>query len=112
MAEKSAGLCISIAEEESGTFFKEFLPTEEYFSQRKQHTADISYDEVWNTIHRGSMPELQDNLDFNWQMFYGAYVRTYIERDVRELSEIVKSYYNRGILYGMSFGFTKTGTLI
>lgn len=34
------------------------------------------------------MPELYAYLDFDWQMFYGAYVRTYIERDVRELSEI------------------------
>lgn len=65
-----------------------FIPTEEYFSERKKHLADISYDEVWNTIHRGSMPELHDNPDFNWQMFYGAYVRTYIDRDVRELTEI------------------------
>ncbi len=39
-------------------------------------------------IHRGSMPELCENSDFDWQMFYGAYVRTYIERDVRDLSEI------------------------
>lgn len=65
-----------------------FLPTEEYFAERKNHLADISYDEVWQRIHRGSMPELQDNPDFNWQMFYAAYVRTYIDRDVRELSEI------------------------
>lgn len=65
-----------------------FLPTEEYFAERKGQLADISYDEVWNRIHRGSMPELHDNPDFNWQMFYGAYVRTYIDRDVRELSEI------------------------
>ena len=34
------------------------------------------------------MPELCREPDFDWQMFYGAYVRTYIERDVRELSEI------------------------
>jgi len=34
------------------------------------------------------MPELYAYSDFDWQMFYGAYVRTYIERDVRELSEI------------------------
>lgn len=34
------------------------------------------------------MQELYSNPGFNWQMFYGAYVRTYIERDVRELSEI------------------------
>ncbi|MCM1375146.1 MAG: hypothetical protein NC245_08670 [Muribaculum sp.] len=33
------------------------------------------------------MPELYNNPDFNWQMFYGACVRTYIEWDVRELSE-------------------------
>ena len=65
-----------------------FLPTDEYFSQHKTQTADISYDEVWNTIHRGCMPELHSNPDFDWQMFYGAYVRTYIDRDVRELSEI------------------------
>ncbi len=81
-------LGFSLRESHGIAFDIPFLPTAEYFSQRKLHTADISYDEVWDTIHRGSMPELQDNPDFNWQMFYGAYVRTYIERDVRELSEI------------------------
>lgn len=65
-----------------------FLPTEEYFAERKSNLANISYDDVWNVIHRGSMPELSTNNDFDWQMFYGAYVRTYIERDVRELSDI------------------------
>ena len=65
-----------------------FLPTEEYFAERKGQLANITYDDVWNRIYRGSMPELHDNPDFNWQMFYGAYVRTYIDRDVRELSEI------------------------
>ncbi len=65
-----------------------FVPTAEYFAERKKDLADISYDDVWNTIHRGSMPELRENPDFDWQMFYGAYVRTYIDRDVRELSEI------------------------
>lgn len=81
-------LGFSLRETHGIAFDAPFLPTEEFFSQRKLHAADISYDEVWDTIHRGSMPELQDNPDFNWQMFYGAYVRTYIERDVRELSEI------------------------
>ena len=81
-------LGFSLRESHGIAFDIPFLPTEEYFSQRKLHTVDISYNDVWNTIHRGSMPELQDNPNFNWQMFYGAYVRTYIERDVRELSEI------------------------
>lgn len=65
-----------------------FIPTEEYFSARKQNLADITYDEVWNTVQRGLMPELFINPNFSWQLYYSAYVRTYIERDVRELSEI------------------------
>ena len=81
-------LGLSLRESYGIAFDVPFLPTEEYFSQRKLHTANIPYDAVWNTIHRGAMPEMQDNPDLNWQRFYGAYVRTYIERDVRELSEV------------------------
>lgn len=65
-----------------------FIPTPEYFVERKTELADLSYNDIWKIIHRGSMPELRENPDFDWQMFYGAYVRTYIDRDVRELSEI------------------------
>ena len=65
-----------------------FIPTEEYFSARKQNLADITYDEVWNAVQRGLMPELFINPNYSWQLYYSAYVRTYIERDVRELSEI------------------------
>lgn len=65
-----------------------FLPTDEYFDERKKQLANIPYEDVWKMIHRGSMPEPCENPDFDWQMFYGAYVRTYIERDVRDLSEI------------------------
>ena len=39
-------------------------------------------------IHRGSMPELSLNKDYDWQMFYGSYVKTYIERDVRKLTQV------------------------
>lgn len=81
-------LGLSLRETSELDFLTPFIPTEEYFAERKNCLAEISYDDVWNTIHRGSMPELRGNPDFDWQMFYGAYVRTYIERDVRELSEI------------------------
>lgn len=65
-----------------------FIPTEGYFAQRRKQLVNIPYASVWEMIHRGSMPELCENPDFDWQMFYGAYVQTYIERDVRALSEI------------------------
>jgi predicted AAA+ superfamily ATPase len=65
-----------------------FLPTEEYFAERGKDGQALSYDGVWQAIHRGSFPELCANPGFDWQMFYGAYVRTYLERDVRSLAQV------------------------
>ncbi len=65
-----------------------FIPTDEYFSQRKTNLSTIAYSDIWNIIQRGTMPELYENPDFDWQMYYAAYLRTYIERDVRDISEI------------------------
>ncbi len=44
-------------------------------------------EEVWRTIHRGSMPELQDP-NVEWDAFYSDYVRAYLERDVRDLINV------------------------
>lgn len=81
-------LGFSLRESHKIDFDLPFLPVDDYFSAHRQQLADVGYDEVWRTIHRGSMPELTVNPDYDWQMFYGAYVRTYIERDVRDLTEI------------------------
>lgn len=78
----------SLREIKDVDFNTPFIPTDEYFAERKKYLADVDYDEVWNILHRGSMPELCENPDFDWQMFYGAYLRTYIERDVRDLTDI------------------------
>lgn len=78
----------SLREIKGVDFDTPFIPTDEYFASRRESLATVAYDDVWNIIHRGSMPELCENPDFDWQMFYGAYLRTYIERDVRDLSEI------------------------
>ena len=43
--------------------------------------------DVWNLIHRGSMPELQDS-NIDWDLFYTDYVAAYLERDVRELVSV------------------------
>lgn len=78
----------SLREIKDVDFNTPFIPTDEYFAERKKSVADVDYDEFWNILHRGSMPELCENPDFDWQMFYGAYLRTYIERDVRDLTDI------------------------
>lgn len=81
-------LGLSMREYQQLKFNDAFLPTEEYFAGRRKELKPLSYDELWSVIHRGSMPDLLLNDDFNWQMFYASYVKTYIERDVRELTQV------------------------
>ncbi|MCR5151003.1 MAG: ATP-binding protein [Clostridiales bacterium] len=61
-----------------------FIPTIEYIQSRKDAENPGN---VWNVIHRGFYPEMQ-NPDLDWSMFYSSYVKTYLERDVRELSNV------------------------
>lgn len=49
---------------------------------------DISYNELWENIHRGSMPELYRRPSLNPESFYASYVSTFIQRDVRQLSAV------------------------
>jgi predicted AAA+ superfamily ATPase len=70
------------------SFREPFLPTDEYFADRAKEKVEIPYADIWNIMHRGCFPELCANPDFDWQMFFGAYVKTYIERDVRELAHV------------------------
>lgn len=81
-------LGFSMRERQGVTFDRPFIPTEEYFAARKVEKTDVGYADVWNMIHRGNMPELAENPDYDWRLFYSSYVNTYIERDIKELSEI------------------------
>ena len=81
-------LGLSMREYQQLKFNDAFLPTEEYFVGRRKELKPLSYDELWRVIHRGSMPDLLLNEDFDWQIFYASYVKTYIERDVRELTQV------------------------
>lgn len=43
--------------------------------------------DLWAHIHGGSMPEMQNDSQ-DWDAFYTDYVRTYLERDVRNLVNV------------------------
>lgn len=81
-------LGLSLREIKQVEFNKPFIPTSEYFNERRKKLAYNDYHEIWRIIHRGSMPELYANPDMDWQMFYANYTKTYIERDVRELTQV------------------------
>ncbi len=76
---------LSLRELQGDPFALPFLPTMEYLLERQKTVKTPK--NLWQIIHRGSYPALQDP-DLEWAAFYADYVRTYIERDVRELSAV------------------------
>lgn len=80
-------LGLSLREIKSDDFNMHFIPTEEYFDKRKDTVKSTGYKEIWKIIHKGSMPAMYAD-DLDWQIFYAAYTKTYIERDVRELTQV------------------------
>ena len=76
---------LSLREIQGDSFNERFLPTMEYILARQKSVK--TPENLWETIHRGSYPALQ-NPALEWVDFYADYVRTYIERDVRELSAV------------------------
>lgn len=89
MSESLAGrvsvteLCgLSLREIHGVNFNKHFVPTESYINEREKEIKP--YHHLWETIHKGSYPELYDT-DRDWQEYYSSYVSTYLERDINEL---------------------------
>ena len=76
---------LSLREIMKDSFSEPFIPTEEYVKARNKTAKPAT--NIWDRIHRGGYPELQ-NPDMDWQMFFASYVKTYLERDVRELSAV------------------------
>ena len=79
---------LSLREIRSESFDTPFLPTLDYLIKRKAGKIALGIDETWRIIHRGSMPELVSNQEYEWAAFYADYIKTYIERDVRSLTQV------------------------
>lgn len=73
---------LSLREIHHVSFNRHFIPTDEYMKAREKQL--VSYDHIWEIIHKGSYPELYD-IPRDWQDFYASYLATYIERDIHEL---------------------------
>lgn len=76
---------LSLREFHDVDFTMPFLPSEEYLTARVDKL--VPYPNLWETIHRGSMPELLDS-NIDWERYYSSYVKTYIEKDVRQIVNI------------------------
>ncbi|MCM1494542.1 MAG: ATP-binding protein [Bacteroides sp.] len=63
----------------------------EALSARKSGRNAADAREIFERIYRGSMPALVSGANTNSQIFHSSYLTTYIERDVRELSNAIDS---------------------
>ena len=63
-----------------------FIPEIETLKKEKINKKTV--EEIFSMIFRGSFPELYKNPEISVDKFYDSYVRTYIERDIRDLIKI------------------------
>ena len=76
---------LSLREIMHDEFKTPFLPTLEYIQER--NISVKKPDNIWKIIHRGGYPEIQDQ-NMDWNMYFSGYIKTYLERDVRELAAV------------------------
>ena len=72
-----------------GAAMTPFTVEPEALSERAGHRRPADAGGIFERIFRGSMPGLVSGTYSNRQIFYSSYLSTYLERDVRELSESI-----------------------
>lgn len=67
-------------------FCDEFYPDDKYLSKAKN--TNLSYSDIWHEILVGGSPELSANANYNKKVFWQNYISEYLDRDVRDLSQV------------------------
>ena len=57
--------------------------------KREEKALPADTNGIFERIYRGSMPAIASGKNTNSQIFYSSYLSTYIERDVKELSDAI-----------------------
>ena len=78
------------AEMEGGTM-EPFSIDLEALSTRGKDRKPADTRDIFERIYKGSMPAIVSGANSNPQIFYSSYLSTYIERDVKELSDAIDS---------------------
>ena len=79
---------LSMREINDEQFYDTLYVSDKYFRKRKNFLTDFTEKNIWDQIHRGGMPELVANKKFDKKRFFITYVKTYLERDVRDLRQV------------------------
>ena len=65
-----------------------FIPDTHTHTDRFAASRPRSLNKLYEIIWRGSFPEIAVKPSLDWNLFYGSYVQTYLQRDVRELTNV------------------------
>jgi predicted AAA+ superfamily ATPase len=80
---EAAGLVSS-----SGEANPPFLPLPEEIDRRLRSGGALPLPDLFRGIWRGSLPAMALDPDMDHEVFYGSYVQTYLQRDVRDLARV------------------------
>lgn len=75
----------------AGADMEPFTIEMEALVTRKAGRTEIDTRGIFERIYKGSMPTIVSGVNSNSQIFYSSYLSTYIERDVKELSDAIDS---------------------
>lgn len=81
---------LSYREKKGISYDMPFLPTTEHLKEIEKENLKLDYWDIWTNIQKGSFPEVYEK-DYNQEqreVYFNSYLRTYIERDVRLLTQI------------------------
>ena len=88
-----------------------FLPNAEHMESIEKEVGKPDYWDIWGVIQKGSFPRIYEN-DYDAdkrEIFYNDYLRTYLERDVRALTQVADE---RAFLNFMTATAALTGQLL
>ena len=65
-----------------------FIPTPAEITDRERTGGVLGLRDLYNLIWRGSLPAIALNSQMDRDLFYGSYIQTYLQRDVRDLARV------------------------
>jgi hypothetical protein len=71
-----------------GLMLRPFLPTPEEVRNRFKSGSRLTLKELYRLIWRGAFPRIALEAKIERDLFYGSYIQTYIQRDIRDLARV------------------------
>ena len=73
-----------------------FQTDAEYLMKHLSVKRKRDLNEIYQRIFKGSMPELYADENVDWETYYRSYVDTYLQRDIRDLTQVADEmqFYN------------------